>query len=226
MQRKPVALHELKEKLTATETYKKVQEAKSLRNECSNFTSSLFQEIKDEIQAVRVSVNKGEHWFLLCNTSDKGVVIVDPTYRQIFVDQLNDSQFFVGSREELWGLAKEDDKSLEFFDKNWPTEGRALFPEDLNDSEMKSLLKIDDDNMGLKGTLGFVKVGNKIDPNANLKHDLSSSEITLSTRSKKTSKASKGDKSKQNQHQTTAIFNHSLQDNQNNLKKSEKKARK
>ncbi|MBA2709183.1 MAG: hypothetical protein H0U57_01120 [Tatlockia sp.] len=153
MQSKSGTLEELKKFLLQTSTYKLAKNTYCFKNKCCEYTNQLFEEIKNFTQTLRVSVNHGEHWFLLANTSDYGVVILDPTYYQIIEVKSEDYPFFVGSREQLWKLAK-DNNSLVWFDYRWPHLARVIYPGDVANDEMKEIFNTDGYSQ--------VKIGNEI----------------------------------------------------------------
>lgn len=126
MQSKSCTLQEVKSILFESTMYKKTQNERNFKNKCNLYTNELFDEITDKLEVIRVSVSNGEHWFLLCYTIDRGVIIIDPTYSQNEVAHSNDHPFFIGTREELWTLAQDNDQTLGWFDKNWPTIGWVI----------------------------------------------------------------------------------------------------
>lgn len=154
MLRNSITLEELKVILFDTNIYKQAKNMLSFKNKCCEFTDNLFNEIKDTTQCIRLSVNRGEHWFLLANTCDHGIIIIDPTYYQILPMASESYPFFIGSREELWELAKEDDNSIKWFDYNWPVLATVIYSCDIHNDEMKFIFKTD----------GYspVKIGNEI----------------------------------------------------------------
>jgi len=164
MQRNSHTLQEVKSILCKTSTYEEAQSIRCFQNKCCAFTEKLFDEVKGNIEAIRVSVSKGEHWFLLCHTSDQGIIIIDPTYSQFITSsESNDHPFFIGSREELWNLAQEDEHSIQWFDNHWPTTGHVLYQEDFVNNEMKSKFNTND--------FFQVTIGNKIEEKNNKKED-------------------------------------------------------
>lgn len=96
MQRNTPTLQELKDILFKTKTYKEAQHTFSFKNKCAIYTEKLFDEIKNSTQSIKVSANRGEHYFLLCNTSDHGIVIVDPSYFQMFKSMQKIIHFSLG----------------------------------------------------------------------------------------------------------------------------------
>lgn len=154
MQSNSITPLELKLILLNTQTYKQAKNTSSFKFRCCEFTDKLFNEIKDITPTVRVSVNFGDHWFLLCNTSD-GILIVDPTYFQTLRVMSDDYPFFIGTREELWELAQEDDQSLTWFNYQWPVNARVPHNSDTDSEEIKRIFITDD--------LFRVKTGNEIE---------------------------------------------------------------
>lgn len=154
MQSNAITPQELKSILLKTETYKQAKNASSLKFKCSEYTDKLYKEIKDVTPTIRVSVNFGDHWFLLCNTSD-GIIIVDPTYSQTLKSISDDYPFFIGTREKLWKLAKKDEQSLTWFNYQWPVNARVPHNSDMESEEIQRIFITDN--------LFQVKTGNEIE---------------------------------------------------------------